>query len=74
MSKAFLNSEQAVKCLEDAKRYVERGWCQDHAAENARGNPCDARHLDACKWCASGAVTRAMGGFVERTGHLLQLT
>lgn len=68
MSKTFLSSEQAVKCLEDAKSYINRGWCQGHAAENHEGMAVDPTHLDACKWCASGAVKKSIGGFVERTG------
>lgn len=45
--------------LDRAADYVERGWCTDVLARDAKGDYCDPRDARAVRWCVSGALHAA---------------
>ncbi len=47
---------------------TEIGWAQGYYAYDARGTACEGFDRDACKFCAVGALQRAVG-----PGELLML-
>ena len=50
--------------LNKAAELVEKGWCQDTEARDARGTEVPWDHDSATKFCASGAIRK-----VANEGH-----
>ena len=40
----------------------ENSWCQRVAALDSSGRPATILGMEACRWCATGALTRATEG------------
>lgn len=51
----------AANRLREARKLIERGWCQDHYAETASGRECHWLDDVAAKWCILGAINHANG-------------
>ena len=58
--------------LNKAAELVEKGWCQDTEARDARGTEVPWDHDSATKFCASGAIRKVANegheGYVNITG------
>jgi hypothetical protein len=52
--------------LDEARSYVERGWCQCRYGENANGERVSAGSDEAVRWCATGAIERAAMRYARR--------
>lgn len=50
----------AADVLERAAALVRQGWCKHSLAQDAAGEPVYPTDEDACRWCASGAILRAV--------------
>ena len=55
-------AEKNKLVLETARFYIEKpeDWTQGTAARDDYGDPVEACHMGACKWCATGALIVAM--------------
>ena len=49
-----------VELLEKAKKKIEKGWCQETLAKDAKGRIVSERSRDACQWCSVGAILAAL--------------
>lgn len=45
-----------VESLQEARKLIERGWCQNAFAKDKYGEPVAVRSKSACAWCAAGAI------------------
>ncbi len=54
-----LDRERVLQVLTTAREYLERGWIQGVAARSITGEPCSHSDPNACRWCLTGAVSRA---------------
>ena len=50
-----------VEVLKAARAKIEQGWCQGSYARNAMNEKVLYRSVDACRWCAMGAIV-SLGG------------
>ena len=55
----------AADKLREARKLIERGWCQHHYAEDAAGNIAEVGDDAAVAWCAAGALWKAGTGIYE---------
>lgn len=49
----------AAQTLKEARKLIEKGWCQWVFAETSDRTTVDVMDVDACRWCASGAIRHA---------------
>ena len=52
--------EVVSEVLREASRVVDQGWCRRYLAVDRCGNECHPTSYDAEKWCAEGAIPRAL--------------
>ncbi len=53
-------NKEAIEVIRQAKNLLEKGWTKDKFACDNRGKEVSLLHEKACKFCAIGAVNRAM--------------
>lgn len=57
-----MNKIKIQEVLRSARMYVDQGWCQGEVAQDKNGVDLDDPfHRDATCWCATGAISRAIG-------------
>ena len=52
-------SSETVRCLREARQYIERGWAQGYSARDRDGVGVEALSPRAVSWCAGGAAALA---------------
>jgi hypothetical protein len=60
--------EELVDVLVKARALVAKGWTKNSYAKTAKGDPVDWDDPKACRFCATGAVYRAVGAYDTRIG------
>jgi hypothetical protein len=58
-----------LQVLQRAKRLVRKGWCAGYEARDSQDVDCFADSVIACKWCATGSITRATTEIVGVSGE-----
>lgn len=51
-----VENKKLAEIFSGAITYLEKGWCKGNYAQDQCGVDIDARHPDACYWCAIGSI------------------
>ena len=60
---------ESQKILNRAAELVTQGWCKMTAAKDELGRHVPPTHPNACRWCATGAIDKAVDDIIPNLGR-----